>query len=220
MPASLHSFRLPLAPGLLVLSLALPLAARGEPGTHPDKATSGKGSAAAVAKAVIGDAIETALKILRDEQLKKDGAKRVGRLRAAVDGVFDWEAMARSSVGPHWRALDDAQRADFVRVFKELLARRYMNDIDRFSGSEQLNVTGSEARGQQVLVKTVLITASREHVPIDYTMHKPKGSWVVEDISIEGVSMVNHYRKSFGRYLVNNDFASLLQRLKRKLGDP
>ena len=170
------------------------------------------------AKKVIHDAIERALRILRDQNLKNDSASRMKTLRAELDPVFDWEAMARSSLGPPWRSLNDSQRAEFVAVFKELLARRYMDDIDRFQGSEELRVTGSEQRGEQVIVRTMLITVSREEVPIDYTMHSPEGRFVVEDISIEGISMVNHYRKTFSRFLVNDDFDSLLQRLKRKLG--
>jgi len=166
----------------------------------------------------INRTIDKALKILRDERLKKDSAARMRQLRAAVDGVFDWEAMARSSIGHHWRKLDEQQRSDFVSVFKELLAKQYMDDIDRFQGSEQLKVTGGERRGEQMIVRTVLITVSREEVPIDYTMHKPAADWLVEDVSIEGVSMVNHYRKSFSRFLVNQDFGVLLAKLKRKLG--
>lgn len=170
------------------------------------------------AKQVIHAAIERALGVLRDETLKKDPEQRMVRLHAAVDHVFDWEAMARSSIGHHWRKLNATQRSDFVSVFKELLAQQYMDDIDRFQGSEELHVVGGEPRGDQAFVKTVLITASREEVPIDYLMHKARDSWTAEDISIEGVSMVNHYRKTFSRFLVNSDFGTLLQRLKRKLG--
>ena len=192
--------------------------AQGDQAQSATTVASNAASPEASAKQVVQGAIERALHILRDQKLKNDSAGRMKMLRAAVDPVFDWQAMARSSIGPNWRKLDDAQRTEFVEVFKELLARQYMDDIDRFQGSEELRITGSEQRGEQVIVRTVLITASREEVPIDYTMHSPQSRFVVEDISIEGVSMVNHYRKTFSRFLVNSDFPSLLQRLKRKLG--
>lgn len=170
------------------------------------------------AREVINAAIAKALGILRDKKLQGDSKARMAKLRAAVDGVFDWDTMARSSIGPQWRSLDATQRAEFVGVFKELLAKQYMDDIDRFQGSEQLRVVGDQAQGERRLVKTVLITVSREEVPIDYTLHNAGGSWLVEDVAIEGVSMVNHYRKTFSRFLVNNDFATLMKKLKHKLG--
>ena len=136
--------------------------------------------------------VDEAFAILRDPALKKNIQERMQKLRVAVDKVFDWEAMARSSLGHHWRKIDEAQRKEFVTVFKDLLARQF---------------------------KSVLITASKENVPIDYTMHVAGGRWQVVDVSIEGVSLVNHYRNTFNRFLVNGDFATLLERLKRKLGN-
>lgn len=162
--------------------------------------------------------IEEAFAILRDPGLRSDPKLRLQKLRQVVDRAFDWEAMARSSLGAPWRELNDPQRADFVSVFKELLAQRYMDDIDRFQGSEELKVTGSDAAGELTVVKTVLITASREQVPIDYTLHKAGASWRVEDVSIEGISLVNHYRKTFTQYLSNKSFEALLAQLKQRLG--
>ena len=174
---------------------------------------------AAKAKGVIDETIVKALAILRDPKLKNDSKARMKKLRSTVDPVFDWEAMAKGSIGPHWRKLNDSERSEFVDVFKELLARQYMDDIDRFQGEEELRVAGAQTRGDLVTVQTVLLTTSREEVPIDYTMHKPGTGWLVSDVSIEGVSMVNHYRSSFSRFLVNGDFATLLDKLKRKLGN-
>jgi ABC-type transporter MlaC component len=41
---------------------------------------------------------------------------------------------------------------------------------------------------------------------------------MVVDLSVEGVSLVNHYRQTFSRFLANKQFPDLLQQLKRKLG--
>ena len=161
--------------------------------------------------------VQEAFQVLRDPKLKNDTKSRMKELRRVVDRAFDWEAMARSSLGAPWRQLDAAQRADFVAVFKELLAERYMDDIDRFEGSEQILIKGSSRSGDLAVVKTVLITSSREEVPMDYTLHPAGTSWQVEDVSIEQVSMVNHYRKTFARFLANHSFSELLQQLQRRL---
>ena len=126
--------------------------------------------------------------------------------------------MAQSSLGAPWRQLNEGQRKEFVVVFKELLAQRYMNDLDRFQGSEELTVGDAEQQADIAIVKTTLRTASREQIPINYTLRQNGGKWRAEDVSIEGVSLVNHYRKTFSRFLANKSFADLLQQLKNKLG--
>lgn len=167
---------------------------------------------------LVEQSVRDALAVLRDPALKDDAKRRMSALRNVVDRVFDWEGMARSSLGVPWRRIDDAQRRDFVSVFKELLAQRYMNDIDRFQGNEEILIQGSDAQPEFTVVKTVLITSSRERVPIDYTLQRQAGSWRVQDINIEGVSLVNHYRKTFANFLANKSFEALMNQLKRKLG--
>lgn len=171
-------------------------------------------------KQLVDKTVTAAFAVLRDPRLRTDSKQRLRELRAVADRAFDWEAMARSSLGAPWRDLNAQQRTEFVSVFKELLAQRYMDDIDRFEGSEEMKVTGSDQQAELSTVKTVLITSSRQQIPIDYTMHKAGPEWRVDDVTIEGVSLVNHYRKTFAQYLSNKSFDQLMKQLKRKLGGP
>jgi phospholipid transport system substrate-binding protein len=180
--------------------------------------TASAASAQEPPKAVIEKTVNDALTILRNQSLKSDPKQRLGKLREVADRTFDWSAMAQSSLGAPWRQLTEAQRKEFVDVFKELLAQRYMNDLDRFQGSEQLTVGSAEQQGDLAVVKSTLLTASREQIPIDYTLRLSSGKWKAEDVSIEGVSLVNHYRKTFSRFLTNKSFSDLMQQLKNKLG--
>jgi phospholipid transport system substrate-binding protein len=195
---------------VLVLSL-IPAGAHAEP--SPQKAPAAQSS-----EQLIRATIDVVFALLRDPVLKKDSKQRMHKLREAVDRAFDWDAMAQSSLGPPWRKLDDKQRKEFVSVFKELLAQEYMDDIDRFQGTEKVQVKGRDKSGELDIVKTTLITASREQVPMDYTLQQAGSRWMVVDLAVEGVSLVNHYRQTFSRFLANKSFSDLMQQLKRKLG--
>lgn len=170
------------------------------------------------AKQVVETMVTQALGVLRDPAMQNKREERKKRLRAIADVAFDWEALARSSLGHYWRGLEPAQRTEFVSVFKDLLANQYMDDIDRFQGNEKVNVLSATAKGHLVEVKTTLTTGSAERVPMNYTLHDVNKKWMIEDVSIEGVSMVKHYRSTFKRFLVNKSFAELMEVLKRKLG--
>ena len=178
--------------------------------------------AGAAQEAVIKRTIDAAFAVLKDKSLagREKRPQRIAALRAVADRAFNWAEMARSSLGAQWRTLDDRQRGRFVDVFKEVLAARYMDDIDRFQGSETVTVDGSAQQDEEVVVRTTLVTSSRERVPIDYRMRAQQGTWMVVDVTIEGVSLVNHFRKTFAGALANITIDQLIERLKGQRARP
>lgn len=166
--------------------------------------------------AIIRSAVDAALSVLRDPALKKPDkrAERLEKLRVIADRVFDWQEMAQSSLGATYRTINDPQRAEFVALFKDLIAQDYRDDLDRFMGDENVLMKGTEERGELRVVKTILVTHSRDQVPLDYFMRREGNAWRAVDFSVEGISLVNHYRKSFARFLVNHSFEELLAKLR------
>lgn len=166
--------------------------------------------------AIIRASVDAALLVLRDPALKKPEkrAERLEKLRGIADQVFNWEAFAQSSLGATYRTITDAQRSEFLVLFKDLIAQDYRDDLDRFMGDENVLMKGTEQRGELRLVKTILVTHSRDQVPLDYLMQREGSTWRAVDFSVEGVSLVNHYRKSFARFLVNHSFEELLAKLR------
>jgi ABC-type transporter MlaC component len=165
---------------------------------------------------LVKDSVDRALGVLRDPALR-DSAQRTERhrrLREISDEIFDWSAMARRSLGVHWRKIDERQRQRFIAVFEDLLADYYLQQIDRFQGKERVELVGSSPTPEGIEVRMKLITQSREEVPIHFYVNREQR---VFDVSIEGVSIANHYRGSFDRFLVNQSFDELLESLEQKL---
>ena len=171
---------------------------------------------------VIRKTVDDAFAVLKDRSLagQERRGQRIAALRRIADRVFDWPEMARSSLGSGWRGLDAHQKSRFVDVFKDILSAQYMDDIDRFQGTETVTVDGSTPEGAETAVHTTLTTSSRERVPIDYRMRSEHGEWKVVDLSVEGVSLVNHFRKTFSNGLANMTVDQLIERLKRQLPKP
>jgi ABC-type transporter MlaC component len=171
------------------------------------------------AEPMIRKTVDEAFAVLKDPKLadKAHRAERLAALRAVADRTFDWSEMARASLGAPWRTLEPAKRTRFVETFKDVLAARYMDDINRFEGTEVVTVDGSSRDGDDTVVHTTLVTGSREHVPIDYRVRNESGKPSIVDISIEEVSLVNHYRKTFGAALLNMSIDQLIDRLDKQL---
>lgn len=177
------------------------------------------GTAEGQPEPIIRHTVDEAFTILKNKQLAGTAhrGERLTELRAVADRTFDWAEMARASLGSPWRTMDPAKRKKFVDVFKDVLAARYMDDINRFEGTETVSVDGSSRDGDDWIVRTTLVTGSRERVPIDYRMKGAGDHWSIVDISIEGVSLVNHYRKTFSAALVNMTVEQLIDKLNKQL---
>ena len=175
------------------------------------------------AEVALRKTVDEVFAVLKDRSLAGKGlrARRIAALRQIADRSFDWAEMARSSLGVAWRKLNAQERARFVDVFKDVLAAEYMDDIDRFRGTEVISVDGSSREGEDSVVRTTLVNSSRERVPMDYRMRPraaggPSGHAIV-DVSIEGVSLVNHFRKTFANALANMSIGELTDRLRQQL---
>jgi len=168
---------------------------------------------------LIRRSVDEVFAILKDPALagKDRRGDRLAALRVVADRTFDWAEMARASLGAPWRTLDADKRRRFVEIFKDVLAARYMDDINRFQGSETVSVDGSSRDGDDDIVRTTLVTGSRERVAMDYRLRGAGERWSIVDISIEGVSLVNHYRKTFAAALVNMTVEQLTDRLAKQL---
>lgn len=178
-----------------------------------------QGGSAPAPEELLRQNVDRVFSVLRDPALTGGAqrSRRITALRRIADELFDWAEMARSSLGVHWRGLTPSQRSRFVEVFKDVLAAEYMDDIDRFQGTEKVTVDQAVTEGDETVVRTTLVTASRERVPMHYRMRPQSGGWRIVDLSIEGVSLVNHFRKSFTGALANMTIDELIDRLSRQL---
>ena len=154
------------------------------------------------------------LKVL-DETEGQPVETRRAALRTAAEPVFDWREMASRTLAIHWQARTEAERAEFTRLFSDLIERAYVTKVERYSG-EAVKFVGDRAEGSLAVVQTRLVPAKGPEVPIDYRLIEKDGRWRVYDVVIEGVSMVSNYRTQFDRVIRSSSYAELVKRLKDK----
>jgi len=161
--------------------------------------------------------VDSVLKVLEDPELKKDSktAARRAALRAIADDIFDFREISQRSLGRHWQTRTPAERDEFVVLFGDLLERTYVSRIEGYSG-ERLVYAGEKVDGDQVTVRTRIITKQGTEVPVDYRMFERDGRWRVFDVNIEGVSLVSNYRSQFNSIIVRSSYQELVTKLKAK----
>ena len=139
-------------------------------------------------------------------------------IRKAVDEVFDWEEMAKRTLGRHWRRRSESEKKEFIYLFGKLLERTYLDKVEGYSGEKVIYI-GERVEGDYALVKVKILTKQDREIPVLYRMKKKAGKWMVYDVCIEGVSLVNNYRTQFNNILVRSSFKRLIEKLKAKVGE-
>jgi phospholipid transport system substrate-binding protein len=162
------------------------------------------------------------LKILEDPQFQAPSrqAERQDRLHKIADQVFDWEEIARRALAVHWRERTPQEKQEFVRLFRELVEGTYINRLETAAQEKRdIQYTGEQVDGSRAAVKTNVLTRRNQQVPIEYRLHKTDGRWLIYDVLVEGISLVNNYRSQFNRIITSSSYNELVQKMKNRQGD-
>ena len=90
---------------------------------------------------------------------------------------------------------------------------------DRFDGlGEQLQVTGEQPYGAEVIVQTRIVKANGKSVILNYRMHDNAGSWQISDVYMDGsISQLATQRSEFHSILQREGVDGLIIALNRKV---
>ncbi|MBW1887896.1 MAG: ABC transporter substrate-binding protein [Deltaproteobacteria bacterium] len=156
--------------------------------------------------------------ILNDPVLKipDKAAERRRMIHEEVDGLFDWEEFSRRALARHWRKRTDKEKKEFVPLFGKLVERTYMDKVENYSG-ERVLYTGEKIEGNYGVVNVKVMTNKNEEIDVDYRLKKRDDEWVVYDVSIAGVSLVNNYRVQFNNIIIRSSYKELMKRLREKV---
>jgi phospholipid transport system substrate-binding protein len=167
---------------------------------------------------VVKGAADRAVQVLKDPKLlSKDKRKeRVDRIKEILEPIFDFEEMAKRSLGPHWRRRTPAEQQEFVKIFQEFIERVYSDKIDLYEGEKI--VFGKETIDQDFAqVDSNVINAKGESFSIVYRLRRADGKWKVYDAVVENISFINNYRSQFDRVINSSSYEELVKKLREKI---
>jgi phospholipid transport system substrate-binding protein len=162
------------------------------------------------------------LKILEDPQFQTPNrqAERQERLHKIAEQVFDWQEMARRALAVHWRERTPQEQQEFVRLFRDLVEGTYINRLESaIHEKREIQYAAEQVDGPRATVKTNVVTRRNQQVPIEYRLHKADGRWLIYDVLVEGISLVNNYRSQFNRIITSSSYNELVQKMKNRQGD-
>ncbi len=186
---------------LLTLIIAVPVGAATTPAVSPMQQVKSE--------------IDQALAILKNKKLTpKERSKAILDI---VEGSVDWHEVAKRVLGIRWRRVTPEQREKFTQLFKEFVKANYADKFEKYSDQkivyEKEEVDPPYAR---VMLK-VYSPNQPKPISMECRLINNNGKWLVYDILIEGVSMINNYRVQINNILVNESFDDMLKTLEKKI---
>lgn len=140
------------------------------------------------------------------------------KVDSILAGLLDYEQIARASLGADWERLTDDQRNAFSRALAGLTNRAFVLAITR--SDVQLRFRSETVLGQKasVMVTAMLPGRSSEaDQQIEYRFTQTQGRWLIYDVLVDGVDLVDGYRAQFTRLIKREGAAGLIERMQRKL---
>jgi phospholipid transport system substrate-binding protein len=162
------------------------------------------------------EGVDRVLVVLRDPQLIGDAQsdrRRIAIGKVAGD-IFDFGDMAKRALGPHWTERTSAERAEFVRLFTDLIQRAYVSKVDQHAAATKMTFLGETMDADYAVVRTTIPLGNGSTMPLDYRMHSTRDRWQVYDLNIDGISLVANYRAQFNRVIRTSSYPALVTRLK------
>jgi phospholipid transport system substrate-binding protein len=137
------------------------------------------------------------------------------QLIAAIYPRFDFQEMAKRSLGRHWARRSPEEQREFVGIFAALMGRAYADNIESYTGQNVVYTREKEDQNYAE-VDTKLVADKGPPVTVNYKLHSVDKEWKVYDLIIEDISVVNNYRSQFDRVIARSSFADLVRTMKDK----
>ena len=160
--------------------------------------------------------LERVLKVVQDPEVKQAGRAAERRaVRKIAEEIFDFSDTARRALARHWAQRSAAEREEFVAVFTDVFEHAYLSKVELLQGDRVAYLGDSVAAGVAT-VRTRLTTKQGSQLDVDYRMQQrgPSGRWLVYDVLIEGVSLVDNYRTQFNSVIQRSSYQEPVRRLK------
>jgi phospholipid transport system substrate-binding protein len=136
---------------------------------------------------------------LQKPEYKADFKKATTLVDQIINPHIDFDRVSVLVLGQHWRKATPEQKIKFKKEFRMLLVRTYTTAFTEYSDWKirylPLETDGSD---KKAMVKTEILQAGGQPVAVNYRMINDGANWKVYDVLIEGISLLQNYRTSFG----------------------
>ncbi|MBW1991126.1 MAG: ABC transporter substrate-binding protein [Deltaproteobacteria bacterium] len=166
---------------------------------------------AATPTAYVKGILDAVMRIQNDPGASVQTRKKA--IRRIIQQNFDFDRMSRESLGATFSRLSPAQRREFQKIFSALFQDSYTRLVLNFLKQETVEYHKEQVTGHLARLDTTLLRKN-ETIPVDYLMHRQGSDWILYDVIVDGVSILDNYKRQFARVIRTKSFDYLMGKLR------
>lgn len=169
------------------------------------------------AKSYVSGLSEEALSSLTAKDIDKQ--VRVDRFATLFEKHFAVKTIGRWVLGQYWRQATDAEKAEYLDLFKGLMIVNYVDRFAEYTGDGLKIVKAIQERENSATVFTeIVLPGGPEKLRVDWRLGSKDETFKVVDVVVEGTSMSQTLRSDFYSTIKREDgkVEGLLKALRQK----
>lgn len=141
-----------------------------------------------------------------------------GLARKILMPHVDVPTMSRLALGRNaWQSASNDQKKQFMQQFVTLLIRTYSTALASYT-DQQIKfdpIRGGVDGKSRVQVNSKIIQSGGPSIPVSYRLVKRGSQWMVYDMSVDGVSLVQSFHSQFASEISKGGMNGLLTEMKK-----
>ena len=170
------------------------------------------------AKDMVNNLAKQAVQIMTGKNIAD--ADRIQRFRTLFISSVDVPVVSRFVLGRHWKNASPDQQQDFMKLFEDMLVYTWSNRFKEANDNITIRVDGvrTDADQNSVIVETAILREGQEPVPVLWRLRSSDGVLRIQDLLIEGTSMIVTYREEYASVISQGggNINGLLDVLRKK----
>ena len=162
-------------------------------------------------QSVMTKKIDSVLTILEQKNISFN--KKGEQIIKIIDEVFDYELMARIALGKEtWDTLNEQKQKEFTKIFETKLKNSYIEKLELYN-DQKVKILGlNPYKNARLQLETELLGKEGTY-KINYNFYnksKDGEQWLIYDVDLVGVSIIQTYRQQFAGLLKEKTFDEML----------
>jgi len=161
--------------------------------------------------------IDSVILTVQNKTFSKE--ERNSKIVDLLTPMFDFELMAKLSLGKVWRTLDKNNKEKFIKLYVHRMKKSYSSKLDSYS-NEKVNILNiTKPKANRIVLKTDIKSSNNKHFEVIYKFYKPKDDlknkdkWLIYDVEIMGVSILKTDKAQFKDFLNTKSIEQLMENL-------
>jgi len=150
--------------------------------------------------------------ILKKNSLSKK--QKEDKIVQIVEELFNYNTMAMISLGKRWKELSKEDKKRFSKAFSKKLQQSYFDKLELYTDQKIVIADPTKVKSNRISLTSNIISKDDTYEVV-YKFYKTGtgDQWMIYDVNLAGVSIVQSYRKQFDDYLKTKSFDQLIQSL-------